>query len=199
MSDKASWIEALKSFIAAARERRPALTENQLDPLTRRQRAIHASVTVEFQRQAGEALQERRGFLEAIQGYAKDPVCVLTGDAAFLAAFRIMYPDDRVLTGKANFFFPLLDEEYGQFLAAHPEPREFEFHVHWWSLFDPPAPREPSLTAQVGQPIDPAGRYLDHRIGFLWGPHHGSEWSSLWRLDGSDLSLIRQDYLTIRY
>src|SRR5690242_19778173 len=100
--EKPEWTEALREFIAEARAARPAAHEAELTPLALQHRDLHAAVTAEFQQQANDTLEGRRRFH---RDYPPDPIFVLTGDAAFLAAFRSMYPDDDILHGRGGRFF----------------------------------------------------------------------------------------------
>lgn len=194
--EKTEWIERLRGCIRDARTKRPAAAEADLTPLGRRQRPIHASVLVEFQGQAREALRER--FLLGAK-YDPDPVFVITGDDAFVSSITTIYPDDKILMGRGNHFFPLHEDEYTSFVAATKEPLEFQYHVHWWSIFDEPETLDVDWGSRNRVRIDPTARYVNHRIGFLWGPHHGQEWWSLWKIDGDDMQLVAQDYGTKRF
>jgi hypothetical protein len=196
---KQAWLDALRSFIAEARNMRPAASLDALSPQDRKRQGVHHAAALEFQGQARQAMSERRIVLEQTPEYEPEPVLIMTGDPMILTAFRSMYADDRVLMGKGNWFFPLTEDEYRAFLAAKPEPREFMYHAHWWSIFEAQRVAEPDLKKRVGMWLDPEVPVLDHRIGLQWGPRHGFEWTSLWRVADDSIELVKEKYATRRF
>jgi hypothetical protein len=130
-----------------------------------------------------------RDMLLGGHGYVQDPTFVVTGDASLLSAIWRLYPSDDF--GPQLVAMP--DADYEAFLAANPEPAEFQWHARWWSRFTPPQ------APDAGMPPTSARAVCVHVLGILWGPRHGFETSSLWEVQGDDLSLIAQDFTGKRF
>jgi hypothetical protein len=191
-----AWTQSRRDLNAARRAGTPGPHPQALEPPVYQEFRVQGGYLQTLLNEHMRGLLVGRRILPVLQ-VAPDPVVVLHGDAATMAACLVLLGDDAI-AGRGTYV-AMFHDEYRQFLAAHPEPAEYRYHVSTWSYFCTADGEMLARARELGRAIDGARTYRNHVTGTLWAARCGMSAESLWAWDGAKLALIEEAIRQVQF
>jgi hypothetical protein len=195
---KEAWEERLCAYSRSSHATRRLSVMEEMPALYQEQYRIEGGFINAWLTQYGpRMLSERQALLERMGQLSPRPMVIVHGDTALVSAVLDL-AGPHAATGERRLI-TLLDSEYQWFLRAHPEPREFDYHVSSWSRFEPASEALLAKARARGHTLHSERKYFNHLNGTLWGPRCGLQVENLWCWDGATMNLVEEAISHVRY